>query len=109
MNIFNDIKISLTEAIDYEAGKLKARKKKFSILPLEQFTPQKIKEIRNKTGLTQVLFAEALGVSIKTIEAWESGKNHPNGPTCRLLSIINIDPSFLNTIGIVNFNNKLKG
>lgn len=100
MNIFNDIKTSLNEAIDYESGKMKIQKKNFIITPIPKFTSNEIKVIRSKTGLTQALFAEALGVSIKTIEAWESGRNHPSGVACRILTIIKDNPAFLNEVGI---------
>ena len=44
-------------------------------LPL---TPKAILEIRKKTGLSQVKFAAALGVSVKKVSAWEHGKVVPN-------------------------------
>ena len=59
------------------------------------------KSIRNKTGLTQVLFAKFMGVSVKTVEAWEAGRNHPEGTACRLLSMTRSDPSFPLKSGIV--------
>ena len=38
--------------------------------------------------MTQAVFASYMGVSKKTVEAWESGKTHPTGPACRLLNIL---------------------
>ena len=38
-------------------------------------TPQGIKEIREKMGMTQKQFAEYLDVTTKTIQNWESGRN----------------------------------
>ena len=38
--------------------------------------------------MTQKIFADYMGVSPKTVEAWESGINHPVGPACRLLSLL---------------------
>lgn len=101
MSVFDDIKTGLTEAIEYEKGNLKANTKTISINPIEEFTAKEIKEIRNNTGMTQVLFAKYLGVSVKTIEAWEAGINHPNGAACRLLAITKRDPQFPRTSGIV--------
>ena len=44
----------------------------------QQLTPEAILEIRKKTGLSQVKFAAALGVSVKKVSAWEHGKATPD-------------------------------
>ena len=100
-SIFEDIKLGLEQAIEYEKGNLKARKTTITIAPVDTFTAQEIKEIRNNTGLTQVLFAKYMGVSVKTVESWEAGRNHPDGAACRLLSITRENPSFPTTSGII--------
>ena len=38
--------------------------------------------------MTQNVFANYMGVSVKTVEAWERGTNHPVGPACRLISML---------------------
>ena len=101
MSVFEEIKTGLGQAIAYEKGNLKARKTTLSVAPVDTFTPGEIKEIRNRTGLTQVLFARYMGVSVKTVEAWEAGKNHPEGAACRLLSLTRVDPAFPQKSGIV--------
>ena len=72
-----------------------------SIFPIDSFTAEEIRAIRLATGLTQILFAKFMGVSVKTIEAWESGRNHPEGTACRLLSMTRNDPTFPMKSGIV--------
>ena len=101
MGIFDDIKLGLEQAIEYEKGELKAKSTTVTILPLDKFTSAEIKEIRKSTGLTQVLFAQYMGVSVKTVEAWEAGRNHPEGAACRLLAITKAYPSFPRTSGII--------
>jgi putative transcriptional regulator len=101
MSIFDEIKTGIEQAIEYEKGNLKAKKTTLSIAPIDSFTPSEIKEIRNHTGLTQVLFAKYMGVSVKTVEAWESGRNHPEGAACRLLSLTRNDPTFPQSSGII--------
>jgi len=32
-----------------------------------------------------------MGVSIKTVEAWEAGTNHPSGSASRLLHMMELD------------------
>ena len=101
MGIFEEIKLGLEQAIEYAKGNLKAKKTTISILPLDTFTSAEIKEIRNNTGLTQVLFAQYMGVSVKTVEAWEAGRNHPDGAACRLLALTKANPAFPTASGIV--------
>ena len=102
MGVFDDIKTGLEQAIEYEKGNLNAKTVKLSIIPVNSFTPDEIKSIRKSTGLTQVLFAKYIGVSVKTVEAWESGRNHPEGAACRLLSMTQNDSSFPFKSGIIS-------
>lgn len=101
MGAFDKIKLGLEEAIAYEKGNLPAKETKLSIAPVEKYKADDIKRIRNSTGLTQRSFAEYMGVSTKTVEAWESGRNHPEGSACRLLSLTKADPLFPQKAGIV--------
>jgi len=95
---------SLEEAIKYEKGeKVKGLKSHtITVAPLPDYKGKEIKEIRNELGLTQSIFAYVLGVSKKTVEAWESGKNHPAGPAQRMLSILEKDKSFLKKYKLVD-------
>ena len=101
MSLFDEIKTGLNEAIEYEKGNLKAKTTTVSIEPVAVYTSGDIKSIRNSTGLTQNLFAKYMGVSVKTVEAWESGRNHPDGAACRLLYLTQKDPMFPVNSGIV--------
>ena len=93
MSIFDDIKTGLNQAIDFEKGKGKARVTVMTIHPVDQFSPDEIKQIRTDTGMTQVLFAQYMGVSVKTVEAWEAA--------CRLLAMTKNDPDFPVKSGVV--------
>lgn len=59
-----------------------------NIEPTRQYSSQDIKQIRTRNNLTQNLLAKYIGVSKKTVEAWEAGRNVPNGPSRRLLEIL---------------------
>jgi putative transcriptional regulator len=95
MNVYESIMQGLTEAVDYQQGKILARKTKLVINPIASFNTDDIKWIRQKTGLSQVVFASSLGVSPKTVEAWENGSNRPEGASRRLLEIVRDDIGFL--------------
>ena len=54
-----------------------------------------IRAIRERTGLSQPLFAGALNVSPATIRAWEQGARVPDGASARLLEIADRHPEVL--------------
>lgn len=55
---------------------------------VKQYSSSEIRHIRTSNNLTQSLLAKYIGVSKKTVEAWESGRNTPNGPSSRLLEML---------------------
>lgn len=57
-----------------------------------------LKTLRKKMGFSQAFMAKILGVSKKTIEKWEQGKNPILGTSSRLLHLINIQPSLLEAL-----------
>ena len=87
-SLFDDLKQGLEEAVAYEKGTGKAKEKIYMILPVKEYNGKQIREVRMKTGMSQRVFASYMGVSIKTIEAWEGGRTHPTGPVFRLLDIL---------------------
>ncbi len=94
MNIYGSIKAGLQEAVEYANGNCKdARVHTIRIEPVPAFTPAEIKTIRKELGMTQSVFASVIGVSAKTVEAWEQGITAPNGPSRRLLGLFKADPS----------------
>ena len=101
MSVFQQIKTGLEEAIAYERGTLEAKVTKLSVEPVVHYDPAEIKSIRQNTGFTQAVFAQYMGVSVKTVEAWEAGRNHPEGAACRLLALTKADPQFPVKAGIV--------
>ena len=102
VGVFDKIRTGLEEAISYEKGELQASTRKVSVRPVSHFDAETIKQIRVSTGMTQVVFAEFMGVSVKTVEAWESGRNQPIGSACRLLDLTMADPQFPQKAGIVS-------
>ena len=87
-SLFEDLKEGLQEAIDFEKGKGKAKTTTYIIDPVRSYSKVEIKAVRNKAGMTQAVFANYLGVSKKTVEAWELGRTHPTGPANRLIEML---------------------
>jgi putative transcriptional regulator len=63
--------------------------------PLPSYGASDIKAIRNSLALTQSSFSFIFGVSTKTIEAWQSGINKPQGPALRLLDLFVHNPEMV--------------
>ena len=89
--LFDDLKQGLEEAIAYEKGQGTARVKTCMITPVKEYSNAEIREIRMRAGMTQEVFASYMGVSKKTVEAWEGGRSHPTGPAFRLLEVLESD------------------
>ena len=95
------IKTGLEDAIAYERGEGTAIVHKLTVEDVAHFEPKEIRQIRIDAGMTQSLFASYLGVSKKTVEAWECGRNHPDGAASRLLWITQKNPDFPRISGII--------
>jgi putative transcriptional regulator len=54
-----------------------------------------ILEARMRSGLSQQRFADVLGVSRRTLEAWEQGRRKPTGAARSLLTIATRRPDVL--------------
>lgn len=86
---FDSIMQGLSESLMYAKGDTsKARKTSVTVADLPAYHDKEIKQIREDLNLTQKNFALVLGVSPKTVEAWESGRNIPQGTAQRFLQIL---------------------
>lgn len=103
MSVYDSIINGLNEAIEYEKGELKDVKvNRLRIASLPRFRGREIKAIREKYRLSQQVFASALGVSKKTVEAWEADRNIPEGPAQRMLDLIDKDENLFEKYAIVS-------
>ena len=87
-SLFDDLKEGLQEAIAFAKGEGPGRVTRFEIEPVISYTNDEIRTIRKNANMTQSVFALYMGVSVKTVEAWESGKTHPTGPARRLMTLL---------------------
>ena len=100
--VYNDLLTGLQEVFDYTQGKpTKIRITSVSIDPLKTYSKDNIKQIRKNTGMSQSVFAETIGVSKKTIEAWEAGTSSPQGSSRRILELFEKHSDFAIRMGLV--------
>lgn len=71
----------------------------------EIVTPEFVKELRKKFNMTQLVFSTVLGVTKKTIEKWEQGKNPIKGANAKLLYLLDKKPELINDLYFVEVLN----
>lgn len=59
---------------------------------IPEYSADDIMRIRKNLQLGRNKFAQLTGVSVKTIETWEYGRNRPNGSAARLLQLLESNP-----------------
>jgi putative transcriptional regulator len=99
---YDRIMQGLKEVEAYKKGEITATKRMLKIEPTQVYDAKKVKSLRQGLKLPQTAFAIVCGVSNKTVEAWESGRNVPNGSACRLLELIEKEPAVLKRGGILS-------
>jgi DNA-binding transcriptional regulator YiaG len=55
---------------------------------------KQVKETRKVLRASQSVFARVLGVSVKTVRAWEQGFNTPSDMACRFMDEIRAKPEY---------------
>lgn len=91
MNVYESIMNGLNEAVAYEKGEQTAHSATVTIAPIPLISAAEIKALRQTLNMTQSTFAAVMGVSIKTVEAWEKGTNTPAGTARRMMSMLSAD------------------
>jgi putative transcriptional regulator len=55
-------------------------------------SPERLRALRARLGLTQAQFARRFGFSLDTVQQYEQGRRRPSGPASTLLRVIEADP-----------------
>ena len=83
-DVYESIVAGLQEAIeDAKSKEKKLPRRVVTVVPVKEYNASEVKKIRNETGMSQK--------TCKTVEAWESGINHPSGAASRLLHMMEMD------------------
>ena len=94
-NFFEELKQSLEEAVAFKKGDRSRCRVSVTEVPIPEYQAGDVAHIRAVLNLSQRGLAVALGVSVRTVEAWEAGKNPPSGPASHLLYLLEQEPDLV--------------
>lgn len=101
-SVYESIMAGLNEAVeDAETNGKKLKRTIVSVIPVKEYSADEVKSIRRTTGMSQKVFASYMGVSDKTVEAWEAGTNKPSGAASRLLNMMEMDDNLISEFPFV--------
>ena len=88
------VKRNIGEEILQAIRDIKAGRGKRTIL----FRANEISAVREKLELSQHQFAALIGVSVRTLQAWEQGRRRPSGAAVALLAITSARPDVVREV-----------
>ena len=56
--------------------------------PIKEYSAAQIRRLRQRTRASQAVFAACLNTSASTVQKWEQGQKRPNGPSLKLLDLV---------------------
>lgn len=91
ISFFDGLMSGLNEALAYEKGSAKAQTyaRKMSLPEID------VAKERAALNMTQKSFAALIGVSKRTVEAWECGKCNPSPTAKKLIHLLSLDPALV--------------
>ena len=58
------------------------------LAPVEEMTPEDIRELRIRERASRVVFARYLNVTTSLVSRWERGEKRPRGASLKLLTLV---------------------
>lgn len=87
-NFAEALQNSIDQAIAFEKGEKTKARRVVREISTPSYNGEDVRYIREKLNLSQSGLAMALGVSKRTVEAWEAGKNSPSNSSNKLLYLL---------------------
>ena len=103
-NVFDDFNYGdaliqgLQQALEYAKGNKRRCRVTVREIPVPEYGADDVSRVRSDLRLSQKALASVLGVSSRTVEAWEAGRNAPTGPAARMLYLIEADHSLVDKL-----------
>lgn len=92
---FDALMESLEEAVAFAQGDTSRARAVEVEDPVPAYEAKDVARARMELNLSQKALADVLGVSVGTVESWESGRNAPSGAARHLLFLLDGDHSLV--------------
>jgi putative transcriptional regulator len=93
-DVFESIKRGLEQALEHATGN-----EEIAIIHKPKpITPIDVKALREKLDMNDIMFANALSISLNTLQGWEEGQSQPKGPALALLRVIKERPDVMSIL-----------
>lgn len=93
--LFERLLGSANQAVEHAQGKRNDLRTTVLPVPPKKLNREEIVSLRKQLNCSQAVFARALNVSLRTIQAWEQGLREPSDAALKLLSIAKKQPEIL--------------
>jgi len=103
-NVFDDFNYGdalvegLEQALKYAKGEKNRCRVTVREIPVPEYKAVDVVRVRSALRLSQKALASVIGVSSRTVEAWETGRNIPNGTAARMLYLIETDHNIVDKL-----------
>lgn len=91
VDLYSELMTGLEEALAFSKGEAYAE----TFVRKRSLPNINVAEIRESLRMTQKSFASVLGVSRRTVEAWETGKSNPTPTAKKLMHLIREDHTLI--------------
>jgi putative transcriptional regulator len=97
---------SLKQAVSFKNGDISHGRISVCEIPTPVYDGTDVRRIRETLRLSQNGLAVALGVSKRTVEAWEAGKSNPSNVANKLIYLIEKNQELLNLLIMPKTHNR---
>ena len=95
---YESLKAGLEDAVAFTQGDMSRCRVVVRESPVPEYKAEDVARTRKSLNLSQRALANALGVSTRTVEAWEAGRNVPSGAARHLLYLFDCDHSLVDKL-----------
>ena len=91
--LFNDLLAGINEMAAIEKGETQPAPERVHVHPLPD-----VKSLRQRVGMKQQEFADAMGASVDLVRSWEQKRRIPSGVALKMLRLLELDPALIHTL-----------